>query len=471
MLPRALALLLTLTIAAVPALAQQHKAVPESRQQIQLSFAPLVKQAAPAVVNIYARRVVEQQARPPLFQDPFFRHFFGDMFDQPGQRRQRLENSLGSGVILAPEGLIVTNNHVIAGAEEIKVALSDRREFDARLVLSDERSDLAVLRIDAKGEALPYLKLKDSDDLEVGDLVLAIGNPFNVGQTVTSGIVSALARTRVGESDYQFFIQTDAAINPGNSGGALIGLDGRLVGINSAIYSRSGGSLGIGFAVPSNMVRTVLDSAKAGYHIVQRPWLGAATQAVTADLVDSLKLPRPEGVLVGKLCPDGPAARAGLRVGDVVLALDGQEVDSPRALRFRLGTRRIGGKAGLQVWRDGGGTRLALPLERPPRKPAPHATTLQGDQPLAGARVANLSPGLAEDNGFDPLARGVVVLEVAPGSPAGQLRLRKGDIILEVNDRKMTSVAELSAALSRPRDAWVIAVQRGGQVQTVRVSY
>src|SRR5579863_5863988 len=264
---RILALALTLLPSLLMATADaQNRTPPASRELIQLSFAPVVKKAAPAVVNVYSRRVV--QTRSPFFDDPMFRQFFGDQ-SPFGLPRQRVQQSLGSGVILDARGFIVTNRHVIQAAEEITVVLSDRREFEAKLLVSDEHADLAILKIDAHGEPLPTLELGDSDQIEVGDLVLAIGNPFGVGQTVTSGIVSALARTGIG-SDVSSFIQTDAAINPGNSGGALVDLDGKLVGINTAIFSQSGGSVGIGFAIPAVLVRTVLEAATTGAPI-RRP--------------------------------------------------------------------------------------------------------------------------------------------------------------------------------------------------------
>src|SRR5215469_720541 len=287
-------LLLCLILLPVAALAQT-RAVAETRAELQLSFAPVVKKTAPAVVNVFSRRTVRTQVSP-LFDDPFFRRFFADNapFQVPSERVQR---SLGSGVLVAADGTIVTNHHVIKDADEVTVVLADRREFEAKILRSDEHVDLAVLKIETHGERLPFLELRDSDELEVGDLVLAIGDPFGVGQTVTSGIVSALARTGVGVSDYRFFIQTDAAINPGNSGGALVSLDGRLVGINTAIYSRSGGSIGIGFAIPSLMVKAVLAGAGTTGRIV-RPWLGASGQPVTSDLVPGLGLKRPMGVLL-----------------------------------------------------------------------------------------------------------------------------------------------------------------------------
>jgi Do/DeqQ family serine protease len=447
------------------------KKVPENQVQIQLSFAPLVKQAAPAVVNIYTRRVVQQVVRSPLFEDPFFRRFFGDRFggNGGGRTRRKQQNSLGSGVLLTSGGLIVTNHHVIAGADEITVALSDRREFEAELVLDDEGTDLAVLKIKAEGEDLPYLRLRDSDDLEVGDLVLAIGNPFNVGQTVTSGIVSALARTGIGVSDFQFFIQTDAAINPGNSGGALITMDGRLVGINSAIYSKTGGSHGIGFAVPSAMVRAVLASAKSGMNRVQRPWLGAATQTVTPDIAVSLSMDRPRGVMVRAMYEGGPADRAGMAVGDVILDLDNHEVASPKALNFRLGTRMIGKSIPVRIWRDGKVRNVKLALVSAPETPLRDITVLAGRQPLAGATVANLSPALGEELGLDTLASGVIILKVEPRSPARRFRFRKGDLILQINNARINLVDDLGAALKTPVEEWRVTMQRGGKVHTFRI--
>ncbi|MGH7088404.1 MAG: trypsin-like peptidase domain-containing protein, partial [Stellaceae bacterium] len=298
----------------LPALSETR--APPTREAIRLSFAPIVKVAAPAVVNVYSRRVVRQQ---PLFDDPVFRQFFGD--NSPfGRARERVQSSLGSGVIVDPSGLIVTNDHVVKEAQQIRVVLSDRREFEAKVLLADARADLAVLKIDPHGAALPALALGDSDRLEVGDLVLAIGDPFGVGQTVTSGIVSALARS-AGVSDFRSFIQTDAAINPGNSGGALVDLDGRLVGINTAIFSQSGGSIGIGFAIPAAMLRPMLQAALHGGRIV-RPWLGASGQPVTAEIAPTLGLAHPEGVLVKDVAADSPAAKAGLHIGDVILDVE-----------------------------------------------------------------------------------------------------------------------------------------------------
>jgi Do/DeqQ family serine protease len=455
-----------LSAAAVPT-ATAAKVVPESKAHMTLSFAPLVKRAAPAVVNIYTRRVVEQISRSRLFDDPFFRRFFGERFGGTGRKRQRQQNSLGSGVLLTGDGMIVTNHHVIDGADEITVALSDRREFEATLILDDERTDLAVLKINTDGETLPFLELRDSDSLEVGDLVLAIGNPFNVGQTVTSGIISALARTGIGVSDFQFFIQTDAAINPGNSGGALITMDGRLAGVNSAIYSKTGGSHGIGFAVPSTMVRAVLASAKAGLGHVKRPWLGASTQTVTSDIAASIGLKRPMGVMVRSIFPDGPADHAGMAVGDVILAVDGHDVASPKALNFRLGTRMIGEDAPFSILRDGDRRSVNLKLVTAPETPPRELTKLAGRQPLSGATVANLSPALAEELGLDTLSSGVIILQVDRRTPARRY-LRPGDKVLQVNSDRIVQVGDLVKAMSKATDEWQITMRRGGKVRTIR---
>ncbi len=451
------------TVAGFTAGALAQKIVPGSSEAVTLSFAPLVKQAAPAVVNIFTRKAVTRQVSP-LFNDPFFRRFFGDAL--PRQRRKRIENSLGSGVIVQSDGLIVTNFHVISGADEIKVVLADRREFTATVLREDERSDLAVLKIETGGDDLPYIEIGNSDELEVGDLVIAIGNPFGVGQTVTSGIVSGLARTNVGISDFNFFIQTDAAINPGNSGGALLRMDGKLAGVNTAIFSRSGGSQGIGFAVPANMVRTVIAGAGVAGRL-QRPWLGANTQDVTAEIAEAIGLVRPIGALVAELHPDGPARRSGLRVGDIITEIDGQRVDDMESLEFRIATGVIGDTADLSVMRSDGDIRIRLPLEAPPEIPPRDEALLRGAQPIAGATVVNLSPAVAEERGLSRLATGVVIVDVARGSPAARLGFRPDDIVLEVNDTEIKSVATLLSVVAASADAWRLAILRDGKELTL----
>lgn len=441
----------------------QTKVVPSSRAETMLSFAPLVKLAAPAVVNIYTRRVVRARTATPLFNDPFFRRFFGDQFRFGGQERRRVQNSLGSGVIVSDDGLVVTNYHVIDKADEITVVLTDRREFEAEIVTRDERTDLAVLRIKVESEKLPFLKFRDSDTLKVGDLVLAIGNPFGVGQTVTSGIVSALARTARGVSDFGFFIQTDAAINPGNSGGALVSLDGGLIGINTAIYSRGGGSNGIGFAIPSNMVATVVGTAMRGGQVV-RPWLGARGQSVDADIARSLGLPTPSGVLVNSVHPDGPAAKAGLKVGDVILSIDGKKVPDANSLRFRIATLSIGGQTLIGAIRGGRPLERNVSLIAAPENPPRDLSLIKGSNPYAGAEVANLSPALTEELGIDSEATGVIVLRLKRRSPADRVGLEPGDILLRLNGEQISSVAMLKQLLTRDYANWRIEISRSGRL-------
>jgi serine protease Do len=439
------------------ALAQQ---VPQSREQIALSFAPVVREAAPAVVNIYTTK---QGARSPLDSlraDPFFDLFFEDQRRAP---RAPAQQALGSGVIVRADGLIVTNHHVIEDADQIMVVLADRREYRAEILGDDETADLALLRIEAGDERLPALAMGDSDRLEVGDLVLAIGNPFGIGKTVTSGIVSALARTTPEIGADLTFIQTDAAINPGNSGGALVTLDGRLVGINTAIFSQTGGSIGIGFAIPVNLVTALIRSVESGGDELARAWLGATTQPIDAGLASTLGLTRPVGVLVNQVHPEGPAARAGLAQGDVVLAVDGAEVVDSRGLNFRLAVGRVGEDAELDVWRDGRQMRMKLALETPPFDPPPQITTLTGRHALSGATVANLSPGLNGDLGLDLFKRGVVVTAVARGSDAARLRFQRGDIITGLAGERIGSVERLSKVVRERGLPWHLEVERGGR--------
>jgi Do/DeqQ family serine protease len=454
--------------------AAAERVVPRSQAEVQASFAPLVRQVAPAVVNVYTRKVV-RASRSPLFDDPFFRRFFGDdstpgQNQGPGQNQapQRVQNSLGSGVVVDPAGLIVTNNHVIKDSDEITVALADRREFNAEIVLADSRTDLAVLRIDTRGEQLPSLDFGDSDAAEVGDLVLAIGNPFNVGQTVTSGIISALARTRLGISDFGFFIQTDAAINRGNSGGALVTMDGRLIGVNTAIFSQSGGSIGIGFAIPSNMVRTVLVAARGGGQLV-RPWLGIRSQPVTSEVAQSLGLTRPSGVLVNAVHAKSPAAKAGIVPGDLILQVDGHEVLDPQGVNFRTATRGLGGTSEFVVRRAGRERTVTVPLIAPPEDPPRETTELSGQHPFAGATVANLSPALAEELGVDSNRQGVILLKIANGSVAQRIRLRPGDIVDSVNGTPIARIDALNKALRQKPSEWRLAIRRGDQVYNLQL--
>src|SRR3974390_992560 len=369
-MPTALRLFIVLVgLFAVAPSHAQDRVVPTSPQQLRLSYAPIVQRTTPGVVNVYAAKIV--QNTNPFLNDPIFRRFFGLQGNQAPEQMQR---SLGSGVIVDPSGLVITNHHVIEGADQVKVALADKREFDADIVLRDSRSDLAVLKLKDTHEKFPTLDFANSDELQVGDVVLAIGDPFGVGQTVTHGIVSALARTQVGITDYQFFIQTDAAINPGNSGGALVDLSGRLVGINTAIFSRSGGSQGVGFAIPANMVQVVVASAKGGSPAVLRPWLGAKLQQVTADIADTMGLKRPAGALVASVAKGGPAERGGLKAGDVITSVDAQPVDDINAFEYRFATKPIGGPETLAGLRSGREMFLKVALQPAPATPRDEIT-------------------------------------------------------------------------------------------------
>ncbi|THD48994.1 MAG: DegQ family serine endoprotease [Bradyrhizobium sp.] len=457
----ALAIAISLALVVAAGAETAEKTAPQSVAELHLSFAPLVKKVRPAVVNVYASRV-DKRPRNPLFDDPVFRQFFGDQGDE-----SRVAQSLGSGVIVDPSGLVVTNHHVIDGMTDVKVALSDRREFPARIVLSDPRTDLAVLQIDAK-EQFPVLELGDSDAIEVGDIVLAIGDPFGVGQTVTQGIVSALARTQIGINDYGFFIQTDAAINPGNSGGALVGLDGKLIGVNSAIVSRSGGSVGIGFAIPVNMVRSVIYAAEHG-GVVKRPWLGASLQDVTKDIADSLGLARPAGALVADVRPDGPAAEAGLKRGDVLTMVDGRGVDDSGGVGFRLGVKPLGGTVTISALRDGKPASFELKLVAAPETPPRDAIRIKTRSPFQGALVENVSPAVTEDLSIGDIDKGVVVAEAPSDSLAANLGLQKGDVVLEVNGAKIATTRDLESAAAQHPRVWDMAIARGGQVIHTRI--
>ena len=438
--------------------------IPASNSEIKLTFAPVVKRTAPAVVNVYAQHI-ERQSQGGLMDDPFFRRFFGE--GGIGKPQERVANSLGSGVIVDKRGYIVTNNHVIKDGTDIRVALSDKREFEARVLLADERSDLAVLKIDTGDESLPTLDFADSDELEVGDLVLAIGNPFGVGQTVTSGIVSALARTQVGVTDYQFFIQTDAAINPGNSGGALVNMDGQLVGINTAIYSKSGGSIGIGFSIPSNMVETVVQSAEQGSSIIRRPWLGVELQDVTPDLAGSLGLARPEGTLVTKLHPASPLLAAGIRRGDVILAIDGKAIESSQEFGFRVGTSPIGDTRIVDYRRGNQNLVTRIKLIAAPESTPRDQSTLSGNTPFTGMTVVNLSPAVADELGLAADALGVVISDAGDAQSGGFFQ--KGDIISNINGVAVDSVATLRKAMQTPQSRWQIEIDRNGQKLRLRL--
>jgi Do/DeqQ family serine protease len=458
---RAGAVILASAMMLAPALAQ--RVVPPSREAAQYSFAPIVKKAAPAVVNVLVR------GQLPAGQDfpEEFRRFFGQQFGRPRDRKQ---SSLGSGVIVTADGLVVTNAHVlkVAGAAEIRLVLADRRELDARIVLQDESSDIAVLRIEGVKGPFPFLEFADSDTLEVGDQVLAIGNPFGVGQTVTSGIISALGRTRVTRSDAQVFIQTDAAINPGNSGGALVDMSGRVVGINTAIFSRSGGSHGIGFAIPSNLARLVVDSAASGRKL-ERPWLGAKFNSVTRDMAERLDLGRVAGAMVVRIQEGSPAAEAGLQPGDIVVGVDGHEVDDARSAIYRLTTRGIGNRAKVDVVRRGQRRTVDVALRSPPARGREEALDLSGTHPLDGARASNIQPGVAADLGLEE-QQGVVLVAVRSQSTAARLGFQTGDVVLQVGRERIGSIRHLELALRAYRRGDLVLVRRGTRVLRLQMS-
>lgn len=449
----ALALLVALP---APIFAQELR-VPQSASEMQMSFAPLVKQTHGAVVNVYAERMVQRRASP-FAGDPFFEQFFG----QRMPNRTEKQSSLGSGVIVGANGMVVTNNHVIDGADDIKVALSDGREFPVKVVLKDERIDLAVLKIDAK-EALPALVIGDSDKVEVGDLVLAIGNPFGVGQTVTSGIVSALARNRVTEGDFGFFIQTDASINPGNSGGALMNMKGELLGINTAIFSKGGGSNGIGFAIPANLVKVFLAAAERGEATFERPYVGASFEPVTSDVAEALGLDKVRGALVVRVAEGAPAAKAGLKPGQVVVAIDGIPVEHPDALGYRLTTAGLGKTVTLSIRENGRESEIAMTLAGAPETTPRDERLIEGGSPFAGAKVANLSPRLAYELRMPSEVTGVVITDIIAGSPAARLGFAPHDIVISVNGVNVTSTEAMAEAVADDPGFWRVEIEREGQ--------
>ena len=418
--------------------------VPTDSATMKQSFAPVVREAAPAVVNISARSIQRVQA------DPFFQMFGG------GMPQQRVAESAGSGVIVRSDGIVVTNNHVIEGAQQIRVVLNDRREFPAEIILADARSDIAVLKLQDVTEQLPVLAIDDREEQQVGDLVLAIGNPFGVGQTVTNGIISALNRTETGISDSGSFIQTDAAINPGNSGGPLVDMDGDVIGINTAIFSRSGSSAGVGFAVPASMVKRVVDSALGGATTVVRPWLGVKGDTVSSDIARSLGMTRPQGLIVTDLYDGGPGDRAGLRQGDVITAIDGAEVHDQAGLNFRVGTRSPNESVAVTVLRDGRSQTINARVQPLPGEGRRGPSVTIGQGPLAGLRVGALSPAEADAIANDPFAAIPVVTGVS--GRAANWGLRDGDLIVGINNRP-ASVGLLRGLNGRAQ----LTIQRDGR--------
>jgi Do/DeqQ family serine protease len=439
-----------------------------SAQRASLSFAPLVARTAPAVVNIYAEKIVHSRSAARYLDGSAFWRLFRDtlLF---GYGRDRIENSLGSGVIVATDGVIVTNNHVIESANGIFVALTSGEVYPARVLDSDPRTDLAVLRVDVGGAALPTIDFGDSDRLSIGDQVIAIGDPFGLGQTVTSGIVSALARTSFGVGDYRFFIQTDAAINPGNSGGALISMDGKLVGINTAIYSRSGGSQGLGFAIPSNMAQAIVESAVSSQSLA-RPWVGLTTRAVHIRTGEAAGQSSTIGNFVTDVFKGGPADKAGIQFGDVILAVDDFSVSDPQALRYRVATRMNGANTILTVERGGELHKIAVTLQLPPNDPPRHESWMPSLSLLRGTKIASLSPAFAEEIGVDSAMSGAIVLAVAVGANAYRHGLREGDIIRAIDGRPVRTVDELLGLRVLPFKSYRLTLERAGRPLAIAIN-
>ncbi len=436
--------------------------VPQSQAEIGLGFAPVVKTAAPAVVNIYAK-IVREGRRQSLFSDPFFQDFFGRGFGEP---LPRVQNSLGSGVILSDDGFVVSNYHVVGSATEIQVVTTDRREYSAEVVLGDKESDIAILRLE-EATGLPFLQMRDSDHVEVGELALAIGNPFGVGQTVSSGIISGLARTGTATGNARgYFIQTDAAINPGNSGGALIDVNGDLIGINTSILTRSGGSNGIGFAIPANLVAEFLRQAQAGNESFVSPWAGMAGQHMSADIAESLGMVIPLGVVISDLHALSPLADAGLQVGDVVTHVDGDEVNSPAEMKFRMAVAGVGGKSVLTRLRGEDQAEIEVALIRAPETPAANETTLDEDTALPGLTVSGINPAVIVRLGLTLSQTGVVVVDPGPyGARAG---LRAGDVVVDINGSGIDAPEDVVQALTDPGRRVQIALERGGRAISLR---
>ncbi|MGR3320850.1 MAG: trypsin-like peptidase domain-containing protein [Pseudooceanicola sp.] len=457
---RHLAAILAFGLLAAP-VAAEAPAVPENQAQIALSFAPVVRRAAPAVVNIYASRVVERRMSP-FANDPFFSEFFRDF----GPTRPQVQNSLGSGVILSEDGIVVSNHHVVGQADDIRIVLKDRREFRARTLLADEEADLAILKIEGVSD-LPFLDLRDSDSVEVGELVLAIGNPFGVGQTVSSGIVSGLARSGTATGNARgYFIQTDAPINPGNSGGALVDLGGRLIGVNTSILSRSGGSNGIGFAIPASLVKQFVAQARSGASAFRRPWAGLNGQPVDAAMAEGLGLDRPGGIVISEVHPASPFGQAGLVAGDVILEVDGQPVNTPAEMVYRMSVAGNGATMDVGGVRDGSrvsfDVRLTAPVEEPPRA----ALVTDSRSPIPGMALAGVNPAVIAEYGLILSARGAVVTD--PGPVGARAGLRRGDVITAVNGTEVAGSREAEEALRETGNWLTLDLQRGRERLSLR---
>ncbi|UYV36351.1 trypsin-like peptidase domain-containing protein [Rhodobacteraceae bacterium D3-12] len=455
-------ILLCLALAAPTGPVLADTRVPTSQTEIALGFAPLVKQAAPAVVNIYAKRVVQVRDTSPFANDPFFQDFFQGF----GKPRPQVQNSLGSGVILSETGIVVSNYHVVGQATDIRVVLNDRREYDARILLADQDSDLAILQIQ-DAPKLPFLPLRDSETVQVGELVLAIGNPFGIGQTVTSGIVSGLARSGTATGSARgYFIQTDAAINPGNSGGALIDVNGALIGINTRILTRSGGSNGIGFAIPSTLVQRFVEQARSGETRFNRPWAGMNGQPVDPAIAESLGLASPQGIVISDLHEVSPFLAAGFRPGDVITAVNGQTVNTPDEMVFRMTVAGLGKSVSITRVRDGKAHEVEVNLIAAPDTPARALLLTTARAAIPQLELSNINPAVLAEFGLPLSTTGVVVTDPGPAGP--RAGLARGDVLRAINEVPLTDTAQ-AATLLRDAKRWLILdVQRGNQRRVLR---
>jgi serine protease Do len=433
-----------------------------------MGFSAVLKPALPAVVNISSSRVVKtpQSQFGPFFNDPFFQQFFGRMPQMPREQRER---GLGSGVIVSPDGYILTNNHVVEKATEIKVTLPDKREFTGKVVGTDPKTDIAVVKIAATG--LPTMTLGDSSKIAVGDYTFAIGDPFGIGETATMGIVSATGRNGLDIEDYEDFIQTDAAINPGNSGGALINADGELIGINTAILSGGGGNQGIGFAIPINMAKYVMDQILKHGKVV-RGYIGVGIQEVTPSLAKAFNVPAEKGALVSNVDPNSPGGKAGLQRGDVITEINGEPVQGSNDLRLKVGTMSPGTAVHLKVLRNRQARDVTVTLgEAPEKTGAANAPGGEGEtSPMRGVQVNELTPDIRQQLQLKPDVKGVVVTDVADGSPAADAGLQRGDVIQEINRQPVNSVSDYQRLVRQAgKQSLVLLVNRGGNTAFVVV--
>ena len=426
---------------------------------LRVSFSDTVKATSPAVVNIYTEKLVTTRTRNQLFNEPFFGQFFDGAM--PGSLKNKVERSLGSGVIVTADGYLISNHHVVNGSKSIKVVFNDGRELEAEVIASDDKTDIAILKIAvAEGETLPFIEFSDSDTLEVGDVVLALGNPYGVGQSVSMGIISATGRHNIGSGGYENFIQTDAAINPGSSGGALVDSAGMLVGINTAIFTKTGGSQGIAFAIPSNSVRVLLNSVLATGKIT-RPWFGANGQDVTEALATQLQLPKTEGVLVNEIVENSPASGANLQIGDIILEFAGHQIVDQKDLDLRIYGSYVGEIYTLKVWREGQEYATQVKLGALPDRLIDKQYTPMGSHPLSGFTFEPLSPALNDELGLPYNRKGIAVVDMPEKSRFGLANIQKGDVVVSINNTDIEDMQDLQRALSRRPKQWDIIARRG----------